>query len=452
MNSFSLKNKRVSILGAGRSGLAAARLLQHQNAQVFISELANAEDRVTEIEALRKTGVGFEFGGHSEKVFNADLVVLSPGISTRSEIVQQIAARKIPIWSELELAFRFCPGPIIAITGSNGKSTTTALIGEMFKRAGRNHIVAGNIGYPFSDAVQEMDSGTAAIVEVSSFQLETIRQFKPNIAILLNVTADHLDRHETFDAYLKTKLRLFENQAEGDFAVFNAEDEATERATRSLNLQSKSVQLHTRQKRESGCFVEHGRIQFHFEEKRLDVLAAKEIALQGTHNLSNAMASTSAALLAEIPVEAIQTTLGNFRGLEHRLELVRELNGVKYVNDSKATNLESMRAGLNSFQQPLVVIAGGRAKEDDFQRIQKTISNKVKRMVLIGEAADKIPGALQNGILVTKAGSLRDAVTEASSSAQAGEVVLFCPGCSSFDMFRDFEDRGRQFKKLVENL
>lgn len=452
MAQFSLKNKRVTILGAARSGLSAARLLQSKNAKVFVSEIRPARDKQIEIEALKKTKVDFEFGKHSGKIFEADLVVLSPGISTKSEIVQKVRSKKILMWSELEVAFRFCPGPIIAISGSNGKTTTTALIGEMFKQSGKRHLVAGNIGNPFSDAVRQMDSETTAIVEVSSFQLETIAQFKPDIGILLNVMPDHLDRYENFDEYVKTKLRIFQNQTEDDIAILNSEDEATESAIRSFNLQSRQVQFHAGQKLGRGCFVENGRIKFHVGQKRFDVLAVNEIALQGTHNLSNVLAATSAALLAKIPVDAIRTTLKSFNGLEHRLEFVRELNGVKYVNDSKATNLESMLAGLNSFQQPLVLIAGGRAKENDFRRIQKTISNNVKKLILIGEAADKMYGALQNRALVTQAVSLKQAVTEANSAAQAGEVVLLCPGCSSFDMFSDFEDRGRQFKELVHKL
>ena len=444
--------KKVTILGAARSGLAAARLLQSKNARVFVSEIRSARDKQPEIEALKEIGVDFECGEHSEKIFEADWIILSPGISTKSEIVRKIRSKKIPFLSELELAYRFCRGPIIAITGSNGKSTTTALLGEMFKQAGKKHVVAGNIGYPFSDAVRQMDSETTAIVETSSFQLETIEQFKPDLGVLLNVTPDHLDRHTNFKEYLKTKLRLFKNQTEKDYTIFNSDDKATDSAIRSLNLQSKSVQFHTTKRVERGCFVETGRIKFQFEQKRFDVLAANEIALPGIHNLSNALAATAAALLARIPLEAVAATLKNFSGLEHRLEFVRELNGVKYVNDSKATNLESMRARLNSFQQPLVVIAGGRAKEDDFRRIQKTISNKVKKMILIGEAADKISGALQNGVLATRAATLKEALKEAQTSAGEGEVVLLCPGCSSFDMFENFEDRGRQFRELVLNL
>jgi len=444
--------KKVTILGAARSGLAAARLLQSKNARVFVSEIRSARDMQPELEALKEIGVDFECGEHSEKIFEADSIILSPGISTKSEIVRKIRSKNIPVLSELELAYRFCRGPIIAITGSNGKSTSTALLGEMFKQAGKKHVVAGNIGYPFSDAVRQMDSETTAIVEVSSFQLETVEQFKPDIGVLLNVTPQHLDRHTNFKEYLTTKLRLFKNQTKDDCATLNSEDKATVSLLGSLNLQSKSVPFHTSQKLECGCFVETGRIKFQFEQMRFDVLAVNEIALPGIHNLSNTLAATAAALVAGIPVEAVAATLKNFTGLEHRLEFVREFNGVKYVNDSKATNLESMRAGLNSFQQPLVVIAGGRAKEDDFRRIQKTISKKVKKMILIGEAADKISGDLQNGVPATKAATLKEAVKEARTSAGEGDVVLLCPGCSSFDMFEDFEDRGRQFKELVGDL
>lgn len=452
MPHFSLKNKRVTILGAARSGLAAARLLRSKDVHVFISEIQEAVGKKTEVEALKKIGAEFEFGSHSEKIYTADLIITSPGISSNSEVIQKANIKGIPVWSELELAARFCQGPIIAIAGSNGKSTTTALIGEMFKQAGRKYVVAGNIGFPLSDAVQTMDLESTAIVEASSFQLELIDLFKPQIALLLNVTPDHLDRHENFDEYLKTKLRIFQNQTRGDYAIFNAEDKATDRAVRSLNLQSNSVPFHKSKNLDCGCFVEHGLIKFQFEQKRFEVLAANAVALLGTHNLSNALAAISAAIFAEIPLGEITGALKNFKGLEHRLEFVREVNRVKYVNDSKATNLESMQRGLDSFDKPLIVIAGGREKGDDFKRISQTVSKKVKRIILLGESADSMAQALQNGVPLTRAGSLEEAVQIAHTSTQPGDVVLLCPGCSSFDMFENFEDRGRQFKKLVKKL
>lgn len=432
--------------------MAAARLLRSQGTRVFVSELKKTKDRKAEIDALKKTGVDFEFGGHSERVFESDLIIISPGISTKSEIVQEIQSKKIPVWSELELAARFCPGPIIAISGTNGKSTTTVMLGEMFRQAGKKHVVAGNIGYPFSDAVSQMDSETTAIIEVSSFQLVAIELFRPHIGVLLNVTPDHLDRHESFDTYLKTKLSLIKNQTEADFAIFNSEEEATENGFGALNLRSISIPFHTRKRLEHGCSIDKGRITFQFEEKRLDILAAEEIVLPGTHNLSNSLAAISAALIAGISIDAIARTLRNFHGLEHRLEFVRELSGVKYVNDSKATNLESMRAGINSFEQPLVVIAGGRDKGENFNRIQNAISKKVKKLILIGETANRFSSALQNGVAAVEVESLDEAVTEAKLTAKTGDLVLLCPGCSSFDMFEDYEDRGRQFKELVHKL
>ncbi|MFQ5676229.1 MAG: UDP-N-acetylmuramoyl-L-alanine--D-glutamate ligase [bacterium] len=443
---------RVTILGAARSGLAAARLLRSHKSHVFVSDIQKADAKKNEIAALQKIGVAFEFGEHSDRIYEADLFVISPGISSTCEAVIRAKKIGIPVWSELELGFRFCPGPMIAISGSNGKSTTTTLIGEMFRQAGKKHVVAGNIGYPLSQAVSEMDSDSTAIVEVSSFQLENIKKFKPTIAVLLNITPDHLDRYENFTEYANTKLRLFENQTQADFAIFNAEDKTTARAVTESKYPSRRLPFHTRTELEFGCFVKKWWLQARSKHATLEILPVAQLALRGDHNLSNALAAIATALLSGIEVRPIQKALQSFNGLEHRLEFVRELDNVQYYNDSKATNPESLRQGLNSFKNPLIVIAGGRAKGDDFGKIKDLVAKKVKKMILLGESAGKMEQAMQNGIHISQVGCLEEALYEAKAESEAGDVVLLCPGCSSFDMFENFEDRGRQFKELVLRL
>lgn len=452
MNPSQLRHKRFTILGAARSGLAAARLLRQKDGRVFVSECQPAEQKRQAREQLRALNVRCEFGAHSEKVFDCDYLVLSPGIPTDCGPIREARRRNIPVLGELELASRFCPGPVVAITGTNGKSTTTALVGEMFRQAGAPAIVCGNIGFPFSDAVLEMDASTTAVVEVSGFQLETVTTFSPHVAILLNLEPDHLNRHGSFDAYVSTKLRLFEHQKDKDFAVYNEEDETTRRAMQSVCARSVRVPLHCEHPLECGGYVSVGEIRFRFSSRLTRLLPVEEIALRGRHNLLNALAASSAAMLAGLPVSAVRQALRRFRGLEHRLELVCTLNGVHYVNDSKATNLDAMRQALNSFDSPIILLAGGQDKGEDLSGVSDLISQKTRHCILLGETAEMFSHLLPNGTQHTRADGLEQAVHLARQWARTGDVVLLSPGCASFDMFQDFEERGRQFKEMVKSL
>ncbi|NIR49086.1 UDP-N-acetylmuramoyl-L-alanine--D-glutamate ligase [candidate division KSB1 bacterium] len=452
MTDFLPKNSVVSVLGAGRSGLAAANLLIKKGHPVFVSDIQKSELKQREIKFLKERGIECEFGRHSSKVLEADLMVVSPGISLEIEIIKKALSLRIPVASELEVAYWFCPGPIVAVTGTNGKSTTTALIGEMFKAAARDHVVAGNIGHAFSSTVLNMTPETTAIVEVSSFQLELIRRFSPHISILLNLAPDHLDRHQNFNDYVAAKLRIFENQTPTDFAIYNAEDPSTCQALDSLNLRAKTFPFHAELRLNNGCYIRQDFVEARLDDTTHSILGINDLTLPGKHNRSNALASALAALLADIPIAGISEALKRFKGLEHRLEFVRSIDGVMFIDDSKATNLDSMLKALHSVEQPLILIAGGKDKGEDYSRLNKSISQKVKKLILMGESASKMADALRNGIDKVHVANLEQAINEARAVAVPGDAILFSPGCASFDMFANYEDRGRQFKTLVNGI
>ncbi|MFH1943031.1 MAG: UDP-N-acetylmuramoyl-L-alanine--D-glutamate ligase [bacterium] len=445
-----IEGKRVTVLGAGRSGLAAARLMARKGVHAFLSEKAPKDERRKEAEALSEAGIPAEFGGHTDRVFEADGIVVSPGISESSPLLQEAKQKGIPVASELELASRFCRARIVAVTGSNGKSTTTALLGEIFKTAGTPCVVAGNIGKPFSDFVDEIDSDGVAVLEVSSFQLETIRTFHPNVAVFLNLTPDHLDRHGTMEHYGRLKARLFENQTSEDTLVFNGKDERVfelshEAVSRLAAFGVDEVSM--------DCgFVRDGFMMLRISGREESLLSVDDMRIRGEHNEANGLAAALAAVSMGVESEPIRVALRTFRGLSHRMEFIRELDGVEWVNDSKATNTDSVWYALGSFQNPIILIAGGRDKDSDFRVLRERIRSKTKGVVLLGEAADKMERAFRSLVPLVRADSLEDAVHKARLMAQSGDVVLLSPSCASFDMFHDFEDRGDQFKKLVRQL
>lgn len=436
------------MLGAARSGIAVAKLLKSRGAQVFVSEI-KAE---VELSILRQRGIPFETGGHTDRLLDNDLVILSPGIPLNSPIVQKIRSKGIPVLSELEVASWFCRAPIIAITGSNGKTTTTALLGEIFSRASRERIVAGNIGSPFSDWVEKVDERGVAILEVSSFQLEGIKNFKPKLSILLNITPDHLNHHRSFEDYVSAKSRIMQNQDENDFIVYNMDDRLVTRIVSQASSRAKRVPFSLQREVDYGGFLKEDHLILRLNDQEERLISIKEIKLLGQHNLYNSLASALAAKIFEIPLEAIREGTRGFSGLEHRLEFVREVKGVKFINDSKATNVAAVWYALQSFQRPIILIAGGRDKGGDYLKLRKLVSQRVKRLILIGEAKAKIRKALGSYTEVKEAPNLEEAVKEAYGAAQKGDVVLLSPACASFDMFRDFEDRGNKFKQFVWSL
>jgi len=445
-----IKGKQITVIGAGRSGLAVSGLLSRYGAKVLLSEKNTLDSNSPNLQTLQDLGVEIESGGHSDKIFEADLWVDSPGLPVDHPMIQKAKEKSIPVYGELEAASWFCKSPMIAITGSNGKSTTTALTGEIFKQAGLSTLIAGNIGTPFSQEVEKSKSDGIAVVEVSNFQLETIESFHPKISMFLNLTPDHLDRHGSMEAYGKLKARIFENQTPEDWIIYNREDAAVTKLLQTANCKKAAFGLSPHD--ETGGYLDGDTLVLNIQGKREDLLPVSEMLLKGRHNAANALASAIAARMMDVPLQDIRTALKTFAGLAHRLEFIRERNGVTWYNDSKATNINSVRFALTSFPKSIIWIAGGRDKDSDFTFLADSVKQSVKAAILIGEAADKIQKAFEGMCPIQNADTLSDTIQKADALAQPGDVVLLSPGCASFDMFRDFEDRGDQFKSLVMEL
>ncbi|CUS91358.1 UDP-N-acetylmuramoylalanine--D-glutamate ligase [Candidatus Kryptonium thompsonii] len=448
-----IEGKKVTVIGGARSGLAVARLLKKMGADVFISDMKKPEEikyvKFTP-EELNSAGIKYEFGEHSEKVYDCDFMVISPGVPSNAPVVQKAMELGIKVWSEIEVASWFCKAPIIAVTGTNGKTTTTSLIGHIFKTAGFKTIVAGNIGAPFSDFVLDADEGSIVVLEVSSFQLDHIENFKPKVAVLLNITPDHLDRYDSFGDYILSKFRIFKNQKEDDFAVYNYDDEIVQPYVESLNVIK--LPFSVRDKLSCGGFIEDGYITLNFKNKKERILKMNNLRIRGIHNVYNSLAAALAARAMEVKDEIIRESLQSFEGVEHRLEFVREINGVKFINDSKATNVNSLWYALESFDEPIILIAGGRDKGNDYSKVYDLVKRKVKLIIAIGESKNKIYNEFKNLTNVIEVDSMEEAVKKAYENSVPGDVVLLSPACASFDMFRDYEHRGEVFKKLVNEL
>jgi UDP-N-acetylmuramoylalanine--D-glutamate ligase len=448
-----LQNRRFSIIGAARSGLAVAALLKKRGAEVFVSEKAPADGMLAARGELERMGIPYEFGGNTERVLNASMLIVSPGVPSDIPVVKQALARQLAVVSELEVAAWFCSGPIVAITGTNGKTTTTSLAGRMFDDAKIASVVAGNIGTAFSQVVENMPPGGAAILEVSSFQLDHIVSFRPRVSVLLNITPDHLDRYDhSYEEYIAAKRRIFENQKDGDALIYNRDDEVTcaqvERARSTVHRLPFSV----KDQLSEGAFLDRGVLTVVVEGKRSEIVAPEEMSLRGIHNLSNAMAATLVARFMGVPAASLRATLRNFKGVEHRLEHVRERNGVWFVNDSKATNVDSVWYALQSYTRPIIVIMGGRDKGNDYSRLDSVVRKHVKAVIAIGESAEKVVGAFKDIVPVSRAASMEEAVHAGAGLAVPGDVVLLSPACASFDWFQNYEHRGRAFKDAVMNL
>jgi UDP-N-acetylmuramoylalanine--D-glutamate ligase len=449
---MSVKNKKILVVGFARSGLSATNFLLERGARVTVTDTKREEELKDYLSQLNMPPK-LSLGAHQiEEFLDADLIVLSPGVPSNLPELQQASERGIPVYSEVELAYRFLEGKIIGVTGSNGKTTTTTLIGELFQKAGRECVVAGNIGSPL---IQFADSSSAStettfVVELSSFQLENIQEFKCDIALILNVSPDHQDRYERFEDYVQAKEQIFLNQTGEDYAVINADNPFT---LKMASRRPARVLLYSRkQDLEEGVFVRNGSIQVIWEGQEQCLMAVDEIRLRGGHNLENMLAATAAGVLSGLDREVMIETFRSFAGVEHRLEWVRELSGVTFYNDSKATNMDSAAQALQAFAEPLVVIMGGKDKGADFGVLQPLVSDKVRMLVLLGAAADKISHSLGKHVATVHAQDLGQAVELAYENARPGDVVLLAPGCTSFDMFDDFEHRGRVFKERVNAL
>jgi len=445
------QGKRITVVGLGRSGRAAANLLAEAGARVRVSEAQFQEKIKGDLLALLQKGVEFEFGGHRpEGLMESDLIVLSPGVP--SDMPALVAARSegVRIMGEVELASLFTSATFVGITGSNGKSTTVTLLGEMLKAGGTPSLVAGNIGIALCEVVRGLSPQHIVVTELSSFQLETIETFRCHISILLNISPDHLDRYPNLIAYARAKARIFENQRKTDFAIVNADDELG--LSLSSGIKSQLLLFSRKRALEEGCFLREGKVLFRMAGRTEEICASEEIAIKGVHNLENAMAAVAAGSLLGLDPTLLRRALQTFPGLEHRLELVLEKDGVRYVNDSKGTNVGAVLKSLESFESPIILIAGGRDKGSDFSPLTEAAKGRVKSFILMGEAKEKIRGAVNASASVFEAYDMKDAVRRAHSLAEKGDVVLLSPACASFDMFANFEERGRVFRNEVLNL
>ena len=445
------RNKKISVLGAARSGIAVARLLASQGGQILLSDAGPAERFREELQALPPLGIMVETGGHTDRVFDCSFIVLSPGIPEHAPVVKAAAERRIPIVSELEAASWFCSAPMIGVTGSNGKTTTTTLIGRILGDAKKKHVVAGNIGTAFSSVVLDVAEADLAVLEVSSFQLDHCESFRPWISVILNITEDHMDRYDhSMERYAASKSRIFAHQNKDDILISSADDPWTVKTAPSAAC--RKLTFSARRRVDEGAYVDNGMLVTSLEGTRSEIIPLQELSLKGMHNVYNAMASTLVGQLSGVSVASMRATLRNFKGVEHRLEFVREHKGVRYFNDSKATNVDSVWYALQAFQEPIVLLLGGRDKGNDYTRLTDLVRTHVKSIVAIGESAATVEQAFQRATNVVRASSMDEAVERAAGLAAAGDVVLLSPACASFDWFENYEHRGRVFKELVSQL
>jgi UDP-N-acetylmuramoylalanine--D-glutamate ligase len=448
-----LKNKRVLVVGLGKSGISAAHFLRGQGARVTVSDSRDAVALAGEIPALLEAGIMVETGGHGLLTFRrSDLIVVSPGVPMDTPELKQVIAFGLPVIGELELAARFLKGKVVAITGSNGKTTTTTLVGEILKAAGMPTLVGGNIGLPVIELIDESSDETVSVLEVSSFQLETVEEFHPQIAVVLNITPDHLDRHGSFENYAAAKARITERQQAEDFLVLNGEDKATQMVAGKTKAQV--FWFSGRRPIRQGAFVLGESVLFVAKEggKAEPIMPVSEIPLKGAHNVENVLAAVCVARLAGASAEVIRGAVRDFRAVEHRLEFVAEIDGVAYYNDSKATNVDATMKAVASFDGGIHLILGGKDKDSDYGQMAALVRERVKVVYTIGSAAEKIEHQLRGVVKMKSAGTLAVAVRDATADAVPGDVVLLAPACSSFDQFENYEHRGRVFREIVHEL
>ena len=448
-----IQNKRVLVVGAGKTGMAAAAFLKRKGALVTLTDNKRREYFQGSLDVLENSGVVLALGGYPEiEQSTLDFLVVSPGVPPTVPPVASAMERGVPVLGELEIACVYTSAPLVAITGTNGKTTTTTLVGEIFKDAGYKTLVAGNIGLPLVDQVEKYGPGDMIVAEVSSFQLETVRHFRPRVAAVLNITPDHLDRHGDMEGYSRAKALIFTNQGSGDYTVLNFDDPAT-RNMAGLT-KGKVIFFSRRHILEEGAFVRDGQIVFRGNSCETVVFPADKLQIPGGHNLENALAATACAAVMGVTAATVAGTLGNFTGVAHRLEFVAEVNGVKYVNDSKGTNPDASIKAVEAFERPLVLIAGGRNKGNDFTEFTGKAAAKARAVVVLGEcAAEMTDAARRSGIKnILQAGDFREAVLLAHRAARPGDVVLLSPACASWDMFNSYEERGDYFKQIVSEL
>lgn len=444
--------KNITIIGAGKSGIAAALLAKRKGYNVFLSESGEAKKFSKAIEILDYSQIKYEFGSNTEKALeDVDFIITSPGVLPSSWVLSKADKRKIRIISELEFASWFLENKLVAITGTNGKTTTTSMLTYIFNHSGKKAVAAGNIGTPLSDLVDNIDADTIIVAEVSSFQLDRIETFRPDIAIILNITPDHLYYHGTFDNYQHSKWKIFSNQIEKDLLILNKDDAATVGGA----VQSRgNVVYFSMTECETGIFKNNGKMIVRYPSLKNEevIMLFEEVRLPGIHNEYNSMAAALAARALEVRNEDIRDSLMSFAGVEHRLEYVRTINNVDFINDSKATNVNATWYALSSYKQPIVWIAGGRGDSNNYSELDSVVKENVKTIICIGEESDYIFNHFCTFVRCIKCNSLDEAVKQSLNLAHRGDVVLFAPACKSFDMFFNFEHRGEVFKQIVNNL
>src|SRR6201993_1397868 len=446
-----LNGKRVLVVGLGKSGVASALFLKAHGARVTVSDTKPEAELREEIPVLLDNGITVETGGHGERTFRGqDLIVVSPGVPVDAPLLVQARSMGESVIGEIELAAQFLPGPIVAITGSNGKTTTTTLTGEILAAGGLPTLVGGNIGTPAISLAERAKPESVIVLEISSFQLETIKTFRPKVAVVLNVTPDHLDRHRTFEVYVDAKARIFENQQGSDFAVLNADDPTC--ATLGSRTRAQVFWFSRQKEVQQGAWVRDGNIVFRDSNGQREILQISEIPLKGAHNLENVLAAVCTGVLMGCVPEKIRQAVHDFKAVEHRLEFVAKINGVDYYNDSKATNVDATIKALESFPRGIHIILGGKDKGSDYTVLKPLLKERAAQVYTIGAAAEKIESQIAGAAPVIRAGTLDVAVKRAAANAHEGDVVVLAPACASFDQYQSYEHRGRVFKDLVHAL
>ncbi len=452
---MNFEGKKVLVCGMARSGVSAAQCLYELGARVTISDSKAEEELAEALQPLEGMDIRRCLGDQAQPadLESYDLAVTSPGIPMQAPILRAVQAAGVPLIGELELGAQVSRAPLYAVTGTNGKTTTTTLIGEIFRNLGKTTYVVGNIGYPFTACALRCGEEDVAVAEVSSFQLETITTFHPHIAVMCNITEDHLNRHGTMEEYIRVKERIFENMGQGDYAVLNLDDPIVRGMAERIPCAP--AFFSRRQEVETGAYLEGEEVVFSLNGHKKRVLRADEIRIPGEHNLENALAATALAMLAGVPAPVVRHTLKTFPGVEHRIETVRTVEGVTYINDSKGTNVDASIRAVRAMKAPTVLLAGGYDKHTDFLPLAREIlTSKIHTVVVLGDTAEQIERALRavgfESILHAK--TFEEAVLLARSCAREGENVLLSPACASFDMFQDYEERGRVFKEIVSRL
>jgi len=446
-----IRDKKVTVIGAGKSGIAASELLIKNGARVFLSEHESTVKDEKRLNELTVTGLEYELGGHTDRVFNfPDFFVISPGVDPSIDIIRKAKQKGIPVYSELEAAYWFCKSPIIAVTGSNGKTTTTALLGKIFEYSGKPVFVGGNIGNPFSGIAEKTNGNGYVILEVSSFQLEAIEKFKPFISVILNISPDHLDRYASYEDYIEAKFRILENMTAVDYLVYYYDDPVIKERIKNIIIKKVPYSLDSYFR--TGAFKTGRELKYYSKGSEKFSVNTDAITIKGIHNEQNVLASISVSKLCEIENEHIYRALREFQGIEHRMEVVGEIEGTVFINDSKATNIDSVYYALKSVTAPVILIAGGKDKKSDLTKINSLLKEKVKLLILLGEAADRMESVWKNYAEYVKTSSFEDAVREAWNNSVAGDTILLSPACSSFDMFNNYEERGRTFKEIFGRI